>query len=78
MKNTTSTKNNTTNTKNCKTKSCTNSKSSKGSKNCSNTMTEDSCEDCPRGCNTDPLGSYTGNPTGFGKYSRPVQDADDL
>ncbi len=26
----------------------------------------------------DPLGSYTGNPTGWGKYADPVQDADDL
>ena len=26
----------------------------------------------------DPLGSYTGNPVGWGKYAEPVQDADDL
>lgn len=27
---------------------------------------------------SDPLGSYTGNPIGWGKYADPVQDADDL
>ncbi|MCM1042971.1 MAG: hypothetical protein NC350_02035 [Corallococcus sp.] len=27
---------------------------------------------------SDPDGSYTGNPLGWGKYAEPVQDVDDL
>ncbi len=76
MKNTTSTKKNTSNSK---AKNCSNSKSTKGTKNCSNSKSDssNSCDDCPGGVDTDPLGSYTGNPRGFGKYAEPVEDACD-
>ena len=57
----------------------------KSTKNCSNTKGASNC--CGSGKGTknssqedesDPLGSYTGNPVGWGKYAEPVQDADDL
>ena len=49
--------------KNCGTKNC---KGAKGSKSGSSES------------DSDPQGSYTGNPIGWGKYAEPVQDADDL
>lgn len=52
----------------------TNSKSKKGnaSKGCKGSKSASESTD------SDPDGSYTGNPSGWGKYARPVQDADDL
>ena len=44
-------------------------KSGGGTRNSKNSSQEDE---------SDPLGSYTGNPVGWGKYAEPVQDADDL
>lgn len=44
-------------------------KSGGGSRNSKNSSQEE---------DSDPFGSYTGNPVGWGKYAEPVQDADDL
>ena len=71
---------NSTNTKSAKsTKGCCNSsakktsncssKKSGGARNSKNSSQEDE---------SDPFGSYTGNPLGWGKYADPVQDVDDL
>lgn len=48
------------------------SNSAKNCKSCKNSKSDSSESE------SDPLGSYTGNPVGFGKYADPVQDADDL
>ena len=53
---------------NSKSTGCSNSK--KTGKSCKKTDSQES--------SSDPDGSYTGNPIGQGKYSVPVQDADDL
>ncbi|MBQ2804896.1 MAG: hypothetical protein IJD18_01675 [Clostridia bacterium] len=61
------------NTKNCsgtKTTKNTKSKTTGASKSTSKSKSQES--------ESDPFGSYTGNPVGFGKYEQPVQDADDL
>ena len=61
------------NTKNCsgtKTTKNTKSKTTGASKSTSKSKSQES--------ESDPFGSYTGNPVGFGKYEKPVQDADDL
>ncbi len=73
-----------------KTKNCNNKTNQSATKNC----TKKNCKstktsDCGGGArktrnsadtesDSDPLGSYTGNPVGLGKYEKPVQDADDL
>ena len=57
------------NTKSKNTKSTNCSSSSK--KNCKNSKSSTESD-------SDPSGSYTGNPVGWGKYAIPVQDADDL
>lgn len=61
-------------TKNCNGTSKTTKKNSsaKNCKSCKNSKSDSSESD------SDPLGSYTGNPAVFGKYADPVQDADDL
>ena len=51
-----------------KTSNCS-SKKSGGAKNSKHSSQEEE---------SDPFGSYTGNPLGWGKYAEPVQDADDL
>ena len=56
------------NTKSKNTKSSNSSNSAK--KNCKSSNSSES--------DSDPSGSYTGNPVGWGKYAEPVQDADDL
>lgn len=56
-----------TKSKNTKTNNCSNT--TKNSKNAKSSSTEGE---------SDPDGSYTGNPIGWGKYAEPVQDADDL
>ena len=61
------------NTKNCsgtKTTKNTKSKTTGASKSTSKSKSQES--------ESDPFGSYTGNPVGLGKYEQPVQDADDL
>ena len=62
-------------TKNCNSNGCKSTKSKsttgtsrKSTKSARNTQQSES----------DPDGSYTGNPVGWGKYEQPVQDADDL
>ena len=74
------------------TKNCTNTKSAKttkgcsnsGAKNTSNTSSNKSSGGTRNSKNSsqedesDPFGSYTGNPLGWGKYADPVQDVDDL
>ena len=61
-------------TKNCNGTAKTTKKNSsaKNCKSCINSKSDSSESD------SDALGSYTGNPVGFGKYADPVQDADDL
>ncbi len=56
-------------TKNCNGTKCKSTKS-KSNKSKANKNSQES--------STDPDGSYTGNPIGFGRYEMPVQDADDL
>ncbi|MGN1040344.1 MAG: hypothetical protein ACI4QL_02840 [Candidatus Fimimonas sp.] len=67
-----STKNCTNNAKGCTgkgaTKTSNNSNSKKSQKSAKSSQESD----------TDPSGSYTGNPVGWGKNARPEQDADDL
>ena len=53
----------------------------KGSKNCN--CSNSSKKNCGSSkssseSDSDPSGSYTGNPVGWGKYALPVQDVDDL
>ena len=74
------------------TKNSSGTKSAKGAKGCSNTSAKKSnCSGAKSSCgraktsrnssqeeDSDPYGSYTGNPVGWGKYAEPVQDADDL
>ena len=66
-------------TKNCS-GTAKNSKSKSGkSSNCSNTSKKNSKDSKSSSeSDSDPSGSYTGNPVGWGKYADPVQDADDL
>ena len=61
-------------TKNTKSSNCSNSKG-KGSSNCCNSK---SSKNSSEESDSDPQGSYTGNPVGWGKYAEPVQDVDDL
>ena len=68
-------------TKNASTKSAKNTKT--GSSNCKNKTSD--CGGSKRNSKSssqedesDPQGSYTGNPIGWGKFAEPVQDADDL
>lgn len=60
-----------------KTKGCSNKAS-----NCSNCGGKSSrsknSKSSAQESDSDPSGSYTGNPVGWGKYADPVQDADDL
>ena len=72
MKSTKST--NTKSAKNTKSSNCAGSKG-KGSSNCS---AKKSTKNSAQEEEGDPLGSYTGNPIGWGKYADPVQDVDDL
>ena len=74
------------------TKNSSNTKSAKGAKGCSNTSAKKTNSTAKNSCGggsrtgkhssqeeeSDPFGSYTGNPLGWGKYADPVQDADDL
>ena len=62
-----SNKNNSTKT-NSKSTGCSNSR--KNGKTCKKSNSQES--------NADPDGSYTGNPLDAGKFSKPVQDVDDL
>ena len=67
-------------TKNCSgSKNCKNTKTSncKNSTNCGGSGKKD-CKNDSQESDSDPAGSYTGNPQGWGKYSQPVQDVDDL
>lgn len=57
-----------TTAKNCK------NKTNGGATNCGKNTRNNSDSES----DSDPFGSYTGNPSGFGKYAEPVQDADDL
>lgn len=66
------------------TKNCTGTKSTKNTKSASKSKTsncsgkKNSKSSSSQESDSDPLGSYTGNPAGWGKYADPVQDADDL
>ena len=73
------------------TKNCSNTKSTKNAKGCGDTKAKGAsncsskksgasknCKNSSQEDEGDPLGSYTGNPVGWGKYADPVQDADDL
>ena len=73
------------------TKNSSSTKSAKGAKGCCNSSAKHSTGSAtkkPGGARnaknssqedeSDPLGSYTGNPLGWGKYAQPVQDVDDL
>ena len=68
--------------KNCGTKNCgtKNAKNTKGASNCQNKSGSRSAKNSKSDTESDldPLGAYTGNPVGLGKYEKPVQDADDL
>lgn len=65
-------------TKNCSgTAKKTKSKNTK-TNNCSNTTKNSKNAKSATEGESDPDGSYTGNPIGWGKYAEPVQDADDL
>lgn len=64
-----STKNCSGTAKNTKSKNTKSSNSTKKTSKSSKSSTES---------DSDPSGSYTGNPVGWGKYAVPVQDADDL
>ena len=67
-----STKNCSGTAKNTKSKNTKSSNSSNtGKKNCKGSKSSSESD-------SDPSGSYTGNPVGWGKYADPVQDADDL
>ena len=71
MNSTKSTGTRTSNTKTSnKTKGCSN-------KSCGKYITKNS-KSSAQESESDPSGSYTGNPVGWGKYADPVQDADDL
>lgn len=67
-------------TKNCSgTKTTKSTKNSSGSKSKNSASgTKKSAKNSSQESDSDPLGSYTGNPLGWGKYSDPIQDADDL
>ena len=71
---------NSSNTKSTKSaKGCCNSSAKKS--NCSGTKSSGGARNSKHSSQeeeSDPFGSYTGNPVGWGKYADPVQDADDL
>ena len=66
-------------TKNCSSTKTSNTKS-KNTKSASHNGGKKACKGSKSSqeSDSDPLGSYTGNPTGWGKYAPPVQDVDDL
>ena len=66
---------NTKSAKNTKSSNCSQTKG-KGASNCSSS--KKNAKNSSQEEEGDPLGSYTGNPIGWGKYDEPVQDADDL
>lgn len=71
---------NTSGTQSAKSNTKTNAKSNgktKGASNCSGKKASKQSKNSQES-DTDPAGSYTGNPVGWGKYAVPVQDADDL
>lgn len=70
----TGTKSSNTKTSN-KTKGC--SGKASNTSNCGKSRSKNS-KSSAQESDSDPLGSYTGNPMGWGKYEDPVQDADDL
>ena len=67
-------------TKNCSgTKtSNTKSKNAKSTSHTSGKKTASKSAKSSQESDSDPLGSYTGNPKGWGRDAVPVQDADDL
>lgn len=71
------TKNNCHGTKSCSNKTTTNKTTTGGccgAKKNEKTSSKKSADES----DADPSGSYTGNPVGWGKYAKPVQDVDDL
>lgn len=63
-------------TKNCC--NCGKNSKSKTTKNKSGETLTRKHEKSSSESDADPDGSYTGNPVGWGKYAKPVQDVDDL
>lgn len=66
-------------TKNCSSTKTSNTKSknAKSTNSASGKKTAKSAKSSQES-DSDPLGSYTGNPKGWGKNAVPIQDADDL
>lgn len=65
--------------KNAKTQNCSNAKNSRGTTDCKNKAASSRKKNAADSeSEADPFGTYTGNPIGFGKHEKPVQDADDL
>lgn len=72
MKTTKSKSTSTTNTKrsDCKSRATNSTHTTQKNKKSANRSSSES--------QSDPYGSYTGNPVGMGKFELPIQDADDL
>lgn len=59
-------------------KGCTGKGAMKTSNSGSNSKKSQKSAKSSQESDADPSGSYTGNPVGWGKNAKPVQDADDL